>query len=474
IFPPQFQQHKQRVAMKLVIAGGGISALSLLKTLSLAPEVTTSIAEIVVYAPYGLGHAPNFFNQPQSSLCNTSAGVMSLVYDQPDQYCDWLRRQGLPYQAADFTPRSLFGQFLREEAYHVVQTFKHLGIPMSVVNESLTSFETMETQVLCYSKRGVDQADYLVMATGHQDRVASTPKYLLYPEHQDRIMDTVFDDQRVLVLGSRLSAVDAILLLEDKPLGALDVASRSARFPAVRKQLLRTPPQVLNVARILNDARRNGVSVYTQFTHAMHDEIGRHYQGTLQPEFDEATQQLALDIDHMLDNNVGWQDTLDNIMLHLNALWEHFTEEERESFYQQYDGFMKRYLYAFPVVNAQRLQRTLETFDARIFAADCRHICLDQDGKFSLGTSTYDYIIDATGCRKMPIARHGDVCTINAQNGDGNMAQTKFHLEGVNNVFVTGSIRTYLPVVNYVNEIAQFNQELVSELFNNIKNSCFV
>ncbi|WP_419208226.1 hypothetical protein ACN08S_10890 (plasmid) [Photobacterium leiognathi subsp. mandapamensis] len=60
--------------MKLIIAGGGVSALSLLKTLSLTPKIKASITEIVIYAPYGLGYASNFFNQPQSSLCNTSAG----------------------------------------------------------------------------------------------------------------------------------------------------------------------------------------------------------------------------------------------------------------------------------------------------------------------------------------------------------------------------------------------------------------
>lgn len=460
--------------MKLIIAGGGVSALSLLKTLSLTPQIKASITEIVIYAPYGLGYASNFFNQPQSSLCNTSAGVMSLVYDQPNQYVDWLTQQGLVYKASDFTPRSLYGRFLREEAYHVMCAFQNLEIPLTVLNEAVSSFEYAQDKVLCFSPSGLNKADYLVIATGHQKRSTSTPNYLYYPEHQEHIMANDFDGQRVLVLGSRLSAIDAILLLEDKKLRQLDVASRSAHFPAVRKKLLRTDPKVLNTEHIISEARRSGISVYTQFTQAMHDEISLHFEGDISVIHHDGLEQLNVDINNMLNNNIGWEDTLDNIMLHLNTLWPHFSEAERSMFYKQYGEFMKRYLYAFPVQNAQRLQKSLTKFNARILTGDCRHLCLNPDGQFVLDTSTYDYVIDASGCRKMPITRHCEIYSINDREDGENMTQTKFNLKGENKVYVTGSVRTFLPVVNYVNEIAQFNKELVSDLFKNIKNVCFV
>ncbi len=87
--------------MKLIIAGGGVFRPISTKNVIINPPNKASITEIVIYAPYGLGYASNFFNQPQSSLCNTSAGVMSLVYDQPNQYIDWLTQQGLVYRASD-------------------------------------------------------------------------------------------------------------------------------------------------------------------------------------------------------------------------------------------------------------------------------------------------------------------------------------------------------------------------------------
>ncbi|MUJ37775.1 FAD/NAD(P)-binding protein [Aliivibrio fischeri] len=462
------------MTMKLVIAGGGISALSLLKTLSLASEMKTLISEVVVYAPYGLGYAPNFFNQPQSSLCNTSVGVMSLVHHLPDQYYNWLTNNGFLYEVSDFTPRSLYGRFLREEAFHIIKTFKSLGISLVIINEALASFECLDDKVQCFSQGGIRQCDYLVIATGHQDRVSPTNNYLFYPEHQEQIMTASFEEQRVLVLGSRLSSVDAILLLKNKPMSQVDVASRSANFPAVRKKLLGTEPKVLNADQILNDARCSGVSVYMQFIQAMNEEVDCYFDGTINITYEDPLKQLNLDIENVIKDNVGWEDTLDNIMSNLNSLWCYFSEGERSLFHEQYSDFIKRYLYAFPLKNAQQLKDTLEKFNSSIFAADSNHIYVDNHGQFLLNSSTYDYIIDATGCHKMPIFQQEGTYTINKPGCDDNITQTKFNVQGQNKVYVTGSIRTYLPVVNYVKEITHFNQELVLDLFKKIKNTCIV
>ena len=71
-------------------------------------------------APRGLGYSPNFHDQPESSLCNTSVGVNSLIHDEPGHFRRWLELRDHTVSDMDCVPRALFGQYLADVADYMI------------------------------------------------------------------------------------------------------------------------------------------------------------------------------------------------------------------------------------------------------------------------------------------------------------------------------------------------------------------
>ena len=180
-------------------------------------------------------------------LLNVAARNMSAFPDEPDHFLQWLRTRSEFESAPDvelrerFISRQIYGDYLRGIVQHHLQS---PGARAPVVSETVVGtaidVEPTATGALVRLADGSAlEADRVVLATGNEapaplpgaEALASHPAWVGNPwkTWEDRLPG---HDGTILILGTGLTAVDAILTLRVLGwLGSIHAVSRHGWFP---------------------------------------------------------------------------------------------------------------------------------------------------------------------------------------------------------------------------------------------------
>ncbi len=461
---------------KIIVLGGGVSSLSFISTIIYEYQAEQECLEIEVISPFGLGFAPNFFNQPQSSLCNSSSGVNSIFNHDPLHFVNWLKRNGYSYDEKDFVPRSLYGMYLGDVAYNSYTLAKEKGIKIVVKQSEFSHLKVRKNKKIVTATNGeVSVGDMIVFGLGHKERTSKIHNHMYYPEEQKLIQDIPNSKYRILVVGSRLSAIDVALLVGDKDNIKADFISSSGYFPAVRSEVIMNLAKYLSKANILKYSKETSTTVYKSFVRAVRKEIRLNFNGSITVEGGDPYLQLKRDLSISTEkDNISWQKTLDNIMFTLNAVWPLFTDSERELFFSEYGTLIKRYLYSFPGSTAKKI---CELFEANRITMQKGEVNWDDFDFLSkklikvvnYKNKKYDYVIDASGCVKSKLYFQKDgTISLMRSNSPLLFKPSRCTPVGVDcGIYLIGSMRNSLPVVNYVREITFHASNVAKEIVNN-------
>jgi thioredoxin reductase len=229
---------------KTLILGGGIVGVAAF--ISLVRHRASESIDIVNPGPIGLGRA--FATTESTLLTNTSVDTLSILADDKEDFLRYLHSRGVPAVPGTCVPRYYVSQYARDRYDQYAQIAREAGIGLRHVRG--TAVEIRMAGRLAYQVRldsgEVVEADNVLVCCGfaaplvpdpirpHVERegIFTTP----YPE--SALLTALSGYARVLVLGTRLSAIDAALLLCGQGHN-VTMASRSGELPAVRTQLLR-------------------------------------------------------------------------------------------------------------------------------------------------------------------------------------------------------------------------------------------
>ena len=223
----------------VVIIGGGFSgtllALQLLRAKNGAPRIFL----IEKGASFGRGVA--YSSRKTDHLLNVRAGNMSAYGDQPTHFQDWLAAQtGQPADPFSFVPRWVYGDYLQAELRAAAQSQRAAG-RLTLVGDEVTEVVRAGGRLIVRLALGrAMQADRVVLATGHGApnevvprgaRFATDPRYIPDPWAANAL-DRIERTDRVLLIGSGLTAVDVISSLESNGCqGDLVCLSRHGLLP---------------------------------------------------------------------------------------------------------------------------------------------------------------------------------------------------------------------------------------------------
>ncbi|KQV19509.1 MULTISPECIES: FAD/NAD(P)-binding protein [unclassified Kitasatospora] len=238
----------------VVIVGGGATAVSTFTQLTAKLSPGDSVT-IVDPNPVGFGHA--FGTSDPLLLCNTSVDVTSLRADDGSDLLDYLSSRGWPAHPEDFVPRYLVGQYCRERYQESRRRAERRGIRIehrrtratAVRRETNGSYSVELTGstplfatdvLLCL---GLDRPVLPEPVRRH----AGHPAMLDAPYPVDRLRELPRDAE-VLVLGTKLSAIDAALVLCRDGRRTV-MTSPSGELPAVRTRLRRPERPLLDTDR---------------------------------------------------------------------------------------------------------------------------------------------------------------------------------------------------------------------------------
>jgi len=229
---------KSGTPIKLVICGGGASAVLLLTALkdSVARPIEVTVMEPRDKPGAGVAYSTTC----PAHLLNTRACNMSASADATD-FLRWLKREhprrGFNWGAQDFAPRRYYGEYLQARLVGI-RTVP--SIKLSWVRSAAQAVVAHEQGWQVIPARGAPVlADIVVLATGN-----AVPAPLgadLEPQVQRLIINNPWETERkneipqdaaVLIAGTGLTAVDVVAeLLHRRHVGPIFAFSRRALLP---------------------------------------------------------------------------------------------------------------------------------------------------------------------------------------------------------------------------------------------------
>lgn len=347
---------------RTVIIGGGITGVAAF--ISLIGHQATAGVDIIDPGPVGLGKA--FATTHDSLLCNTSVETMSLFAEDQHDFLNYLRSQHVNVRLNDFVPRSyvsryakdLYRDYCRKAAVHGISHRHIKGKAISIRKEGHKSY-----RVLLEDGSGVCAGSVLI-CVGFGAPIVPKPA----DEHigEDLFFETPYPEQAllsalpprssVLVIGTRLSAIDAALLLCGQGHRVV-MTSRSGELPAVRTRTPRLFPSRIDEAMVAGldpvdpRLRRRLISLLCRSATA----VRTRPLGVQVTRRGDPVARLRAEIDLAAADMTDWQDILVNSLDAGNVFLSRQAPDVRSGVLDACRDFVQRYLFAFPLENARAL-----------------------------------------------------------------------------------------------------------------------
>lgn len=203
---------------EVVIIGAGVAGIAAF----VSAVRNRSVSRIDIVDPRGIGNGVAFATSEPELLCNTSVETMSLLDDDPYDFLHYLRAKAIDVSPDAFVPRFHVSRYLADRYADHRMLARDAGIQHRHLMATARTIEKQPTggyRVLLEDGTSLEASD-VVICTGSgapflPDALRphiGAPAFFecLYPER--RVMDYLAMPSRVLIVGSRLSAVDAALL----------------------------------------------------------------------------------------------------------------------------------------------------------------------------------------------------------------------------------------------------------------------
>jgi uncharacterized NAD(P)/FAD-binding protein YdhS len=401
----------------IAIVGCGAAGIALMTHMSRLGWGETSRVLLIDPRPPGSGVA--FDRDEEYLLCNTSVGVNSVFPDDPEHHLRWLQsdlihgtRWGIDktvITAHSYVPRGLFLAYLSEQFSRAIDDCTTRGIfidyvPDKVVRVTANSDGAVVTIAIgdrfpvnrAFVCTGLQVSDDTISRCRNSGGII----WPVYQTHQN--LDRLSQARRVLILGMRQSAIDsAQLVREYNPCAEIVMVSRTARFPAVRSEMVERPSAILTSATILQSSWRDRAGSVQRWHRLIREDMHRQDgHGDLFPmRHADPIHQLAADLEHSVWGNPAWQRIDRHAVTVANEVWPALSQGQRMSLQRSFSRHVRRYVSAVPDIIARRL--LADNADGRLTCARAvaepkfrdRGVSIDSD----LSSINADVAIDATG-----------------------------------------------------------------------------
>lgn len=354
----------------LVVVGGGASATAVLHHLAQHADVRPRSVTVIDPRPVGFGVA--FGTADPRLRCNTSVDVTSLHRGEQSDLLRYLAGRGWPVSRSDFVPRTLVGQYCRERFAQARSALMARGCAVRQVTGRAGTVRSAAEPGRGYlvtldDGRTLEATDVVVAVGGDQPRLpdalrdhADHPGLLVGAYPSGRLRELAAD-ARPLVLGTKLSGVDAALVLcaEQRH---VTLCSPSGELPAVRDRLCRPdrPAGLLSGLRAL-DPRSPGFDLaFTRLlVRAVRNAsplpapaLGKQF-GT-EP---EALRRLGTELRQTESGANTWQSLIAELIEAVNDWTQGWPRDDRDRLLIRFRPLIARHISAIPVASARSLAR---------------------------------------------------------------------------------------------------------------------
>lgn len=387
----------------VVVVGGGAGGVAvILHLIELAKKGKKLESFTVIEKSDIIGPGLAFSVDCDGTILNMHSDTMGIMNENPNDFTQW--RQSL--EDGPFPSRVNYGHYLQDKWAAALEQAVAMGIKTRIVHQDAVDIERLagETMTVTVADGTKIAGKDVVLAIGNfvgtaNAHLADKPGYFPNPWPTTQLND-IPSDSPVIVVGSRLSAVDAaIYLYENGHQGPITFMSRSGKLPKV--QGLPVPfTRKYVMHELAREVEADPNESLLRLTSAMVDEISRATGGdwSWMIEKDDYTEQLEDDIEAASNQRVRWQSVLSSTAPVIERYWNSLSPMSQKIFMDKFNSAWMGYRHAMPVKNASRILALLKrgqltvvsgstiTWEAGVFSAQT-----------SAGVLQSPYIIEATG-----------------------------------------------------------------------------
>jgi uncharacterized NAD(P)/FAD-binding protein YdhS len=342
-----------RPAADILVVGGGLSGTMLAVQLLRLPGARRIV---IVESRNELGRGEAYSATELGHTLNGNAARMSVDPDNADDLTRWLGEfiaaggwpesdeQHVPL-AELFPPRGIFGLYVQQRLSEAQRVGAAHGSTVEHVKGEVVDLLTGEAGVEIRLASGdVLLGAFAVLATG-MFAAARTPQRdsnALNAAAVDpwdvNAMRQLDPQGRVLIIGSGLTMVDAVVSLEQAGhRGPIDVFSRHGLLPHVRRQ----PPAWPDFL-----TADPGIRSTRQLLRALREQC-----------------------EQAIEQGIDWQAPLDTVRVHIPRLWSQATDVQRRQFVRHVRPWWESHHHRSPPPSAQLLARLVDEGRLTIHAA---------------------------------------------------------------------------------------------------------
>ncbi len=352
----------------ILIVGGGLSGTMLAVQLLRLPGQRRIV---IVESRSELGRGEAYSATELGHTLNGNAARMSVDPDDVDDLTRWLTdyiaaggwpesdQQHVPV-AELFPPRGIFGLYVQQRLAEARAVGERHGSTVEHVRGEVTDLQTDATSLRLTLASGEHLTGrFGVLATG-MFAAARTPQRdsnALNAAAVDpwdvNAMGQLDPQGRVLIIGSGLTMVDAVVSLEQAGhRGPIDVFSRHGLLPHVRRQpptwpdFLAADPNIRSTRQLVRALR------------------------------EQCAQAAAQGID--------WQAPLDTVRVHIPRLWSQASDLQRRQFVRHVRPWWESHHHRSPPPSAQLLERLIDEGRLHIHAASLLSVEGAQGGQICI------------------------------------------------------------------------------------------
>ena len=352
----------------ILIIGGGLSGTMLAAQLLRLPGKR----QVLVIEPrVELGRGEAYSAVELGHTLNGNAARMSVDPDNADDLTQWLTeyiaaggwpesdQQHVPVSEL-FPPRGIFGLYVQQRLAEAQALGALNGSSVEHVRAEVVDLQTCDDSVQLSLNDGQRlQGAYAVLATGMfaAARTPQTESSGLNAAALDpwdvAAMRQLDPQSTVLVIGSGLTMVDAVVLLEQAGhRGPIEVFSRHGLLPHVRRQ----PPTWVDFL-----AEDHGIRTPRQLMR----ELRRHCRDAIA-------------------QGIDWQAPLDTVRAHIGRLWSQATDVQRRQFVRHVRPWWESHHHRSPPLSAELVARLHGEGRLRIQAASFKGLEPSLNGEVSI------------------------------------------------------------------------------------------
>jgi uncharacterized NAD(P)/FAD-binding protein YdhS len=403
-----------------IVGGGAIGAALfnvLVDRLSLENALRQKTRIVVFERSERVGPGLAYAKDDSSYVLNQSAQTMSLVAGHRAHFCEWLEARGL-HRSRDeelFCPRHTFGDYVEDQFIRAREKARARGLAVTTIHDEVSALTPTRSgghRIVTREHPPID-ADIVALTLGNLPsktfrHLEAVPSFVASPYPSRAMCARIPKGARVAILGTGLSAIDAVLALfaagHESP---LLMASRSGLLPAIRGPL----PAIelnhvtrINIARVTDHGRRP--LRWTDVARWLELELEGH---DLSMSWDRDFPAWASAVEHYTSQLAAaekgprvWQAIGEALNPLIEVIWNHLAEDDKRVFMGRfYNRFMSHWV-PIPIVNGKRVlallkQRRLavqRNLTGVTFEEKTTDFRLHFSGSESVAC---DYIVNATG-----------------------------------------------------------------------------